>query len=322
MQFIDLTVSNILSLLSNCEISATASDDNQVIDFYYGEKIFSLGYSDGVPTISGKGFKADFVTDFSFDVTPTKRFDINGASEFAKAAANTVNKGNCYYKGSLVLSVKTELTNLNVSDIAFEIKADYRSGNVYTKISVPSSALTTKANSFIFVIGDTVYLKSDRYSLSIGAVNFYKETLYKTMSASEFYGNVTENLLFLIPLRESVANIVAASLLPIEKPANIDYTQLLVDLYNEDDSFVAMLNLAPVTGIEQSNLALEFIEKDGAFNQINAGVKISVIELSLSATALPFSSSIGLGSDTKVSKTTLEGMAQQVPSSFKSYSLG
>lgn len=318
----DLTVSNILSLLSDCEISATASDDNQVIDFYYGEKIFSLGYSDGVPTISGKGFKADFVTDFSFDIAPTKRFDINGASEFAKAAANTVNKGNCYYKGSLVLSVKTELINLNVSDIDFEIKADYRSGNVYTKISVPSSALTTKANSFIFVIGDTVYLKSDRYSLSVGAVNFYKETLYKTMSASEFYDNVTENLLFLIPLRENVANIVAASLPPIEKPANIDYTQLLVNLYNEDDSFVAMLNIAPITGIEQSSLALEFIEKDGYFNQVNAGVKISVIELSLSATALPFSSSISLGSDTKVRKTTLEEMAQQVPSAFKSYSLG
>ena len=69
-------------------------------------------------------------------------------------------------------------------------------------------------------------------------------------------------------------------------------------------------------------VAVGLLYKNGYFNQVNAGVKISVIELSLSATALPFSSSISLGSDTKVRKTTLEEMAQQVTSAFKSYSLG
>ena len=311
------SASDAIAALLTCEFST--SDDGKILNLYYGEKTYSLSSENGNPSVSGKGFRANFEEYSLVNIQAEQQFDANFLPYFVDTLVGTINKGNCQYKGSVKLQIKTELIDYTVSDINFVVKADYKSGNMYAKIEVPSSVITTKANSYIFLIGDTVYLKSDRYGASIGAVSVYKETLYKNTDKKQFLQNVTDNLMFLIPVRETVTTIIAANIVKPDVPDKVKLDELLSDLYCDDNSLVLTAKLDSIVGVEQSSLALELVENDGYFYKVNAGIKISLIELALNANSESFTDKIELGKDSGAKSATLIDMAALVPSAFKSY---
>ncbi|MCH5164303.1 MAG: hypothetical protein J1F36_04730 [Clostridiales bacterium] len=240
-------------------------------------------------------------------------FNFDSFDELTDYSLNTVNLGQYNVSGKINLNM---INIINV-DIPFVLKAKILNNNkplVYVKLDVPNMGtsvipLLTRAYSYIFYYDNMMYLKSERYSVSIIGTTKYSHTEYIECTPEEFADNLIDYLFFLVPLSNSIQSQIKDSMQSSEK--QLDFTNALTYYSFDGKAFDITVDLKALTGNSNlGNVDLK-LTSDGTkiykFD-ITMGL-ISIITLNFDATLNSYNGEIeyGVNEDGRTSDITQMG---------------
>lgn len=188
-------------------------------------------------------------------------------------------------------------------------------------LDVPYSALgLTKSKSYLFFCDGYIYLKRELYKAGfLGLTQNYNKTEYMPkMTTDEFADDILNNLLFLVPLSDTMKNTIFDNL-DTSGSSNIDFTNALTNYAYNGSKFDVTIDLGALTGDKNlGELALTLTTATGndgskMINKFNIKMKmVTVISLTVTADLKTYNSKVTLGTNSEKVTCELTDMSNQI----------